>query len=188
MLTFYTIFVSHNEAHRYYYILFKVSRIIDLFPYKLESHYHVVLHGCSNCFVSVHYFDYHVSLNLANILHNFCVSQWSSWIVYHNFQSISHHGFISLQIGFSLTCGCPWKQYLFRQCPLFRLSCFPNLANILHKFCVSQWSSSILLHTFQGISHHWLIFLQNGVTLSCGCPWMQCLFRQCPLFSIIMFP
>ena len=35
---------------------FKVSRIIDWFPYKLESHYHVVLHGCSNCFVSVHYF------------------------------------------------------------------------------------------------------------------------------------
>ena len=97
-----------------------------LIPYKLESHYHVVVHGCSNCFVSVHYFDYHVSLNLANILHNFCVSQWSSSIVFHNFQSISHHWFISLQIGLSLTCGCPWKQYLFRQYPLFRLSCVPK--------------------------------------------------------------
>ena len=105
---------------------FKVSRIIDWFPYELDSYYHVVVHGSSTCFVSGHYFDYHVSLNLANILHNFCVSQWSSSIVFHNFQSISHHWFISLQIGFSLTCGCPWKQYLFRQCPLFRLSCFPK--------------------------------------------------------------
>ena len=56
MLTFYAIFVYHNEAHRYYYILFKVSRIIDLFPYELDSYYHVVVHGCSTCFVSVHYF------------------------------------------------------------------------------------------------------------------------------------
>ena len=54
--TFYTIFVSHNEAHRYYYILFKVSRIIDLYRYELDSYYHVVVHGSSTCHVSVHYF------------------------------------------------------------------------------------------------------------------------------------
>ena len=104
---------------------FKVSRIIDWFPYKLESHYHVVLHGCSNCFVSVHYFDYHVSLNLANILHNFCVSQWGSSIVLHTFQGISHHWLISLQIGVTLPCGCPWMQILFRQCPLFSIIMCP---------------------------------------------------------------
>ena len=98
MLTFYTNFVSHNEAHRYYCIFFKVSRIIDWFPYKMESHYHGVVHGCSACFVSVHYFDYHVSLNLANILHNFCVSQWSSSIVSHTFQSISHHWFFPYEL------------------------------------------------------------------------------------------
>ena len=63
-----------------------------------------------------------------------------------------------------------------------------NLANILHNFCDSQWGSSIVLHTFQGISHHWLISLQIGDTLPCGSPWMQILFRQCPLFSIIMCP
>ena len=126
LLTFYTNFVSHNEAHRYYCIFFKVSRIIDWFPYKMESHYHGVVHGCSACFVSVHYFDYHVSLNLANILHNFCVSQWSSSIVLHIFQGISHHWLISLQNGVTLSWGCPWMQCLFRQCPLFRLSCVPK--------------------------------------------------------------
>ena len=68
-------FVSHDEAHRYYYILFKVFRIIDLFPYKLDSHYHVVVHGSSTCFVSVHYFRLSCVQNLANILCNLCVSQ-----------------------------------------------------------------------------------------------------------------
>ena len=118
-------FVSHDEAHRYYYILFKVFRIIDLFPYKLDSHYHVVVHGNITCFVSVHYFDYHVSLNLANILHNFCVSQWGSSIVLPTFQGISQNWLISLQIGVTLPCGCPWKQYLFRQCPLFSIIMCP---------------------------------------------------------------
>ena len=127
-------------------------------------------------------------LNLANILHNFCVSQWGSSILLHTFQSISHHWFISLQIGFSLPCGCPWKQYCFVTGHYFDYHVSLNLANILHNFCVSQWGSSIVLHTFQVISHHWLISLQIGVTLTCGCPWMQILFRQCPLFSIIICP
>ena len=43
-------------------------------------------------------FDYHVSLNLANILYNFCVSQWSSSIVSHTFQSISHHWFFPYEL------------------------------------------------------------------------------------------
>ena len=197
-------------------------------------------------------FDYHVSLDLADILHNFCVSYCSSSLVLHTFQGISHHWLISLQIGVTLPCGCPWMQYLFRQCPLFRLSRVPkscwhstqflcvtmmlidsilyfskyfaslidfptnwshvtmwlsmdavlvssvsiifdyhvflNLANILYNFCVSQWGSSILLHTFQSISHHWFISLRIGFSLPCGCPWKKYLFRQCPLFSIIMCP
>ena len=212
----------------------------------------MIVHGCSTCFVSVHYFNYHVSLNLADILHNFCVSYCSSSLELHTFQSISHHWFISLQIGVTLPCGCPCKHYLFRQCPLFRLSRVPkscwhstqflcvtmmlidsilyfskyfaslidfptnwshvtmwlsmdavlvssvsiifdyhvflNLANILYNFCVSQWGSSILLHTFQSISHHWFISLRIGFSLPCGCPWKKYLFRQCPLFSIIMCP
>ena len=71
-------------------------------------------------------FDYHVSLNLPDILHNFCVSYCSSSLVLHTFQGISQNWLISLQIGVTLPCGCPWKQYLFRQCPLFRLSCVPK--------------------------------------------------------------
>ena len=168
--------MSHNEAHRYYYILFKVCRIIDLFPYELDSHYHVVVHGSSTCFVSNHYFDYHVSLNLPNILHNFCVSQWGSSILLHTFQSISHHWFISLRIGFSLPCGCPWKQYCFETGHYFDYHVSLTLPNILHNFCVSQWGSSILLHTFQSISHHWFIFLRIGFSLPCGCPWKQYCF------------
>ena len=210
----------------------------------------MVVHGSSTCFVSIHYFDYHVSLNLANILHKFCVSQWSSSIVLlsgylvslidfptnwshitmwlsmdgdivssvsiifdyhvslnladilrnfcvsfcssslelHTFQSISHHWLISLQIGVTLPCGCPWKHYLFVSVHYFDYHVSLNLANILYNFCVSQWGSSILLHTFQSISHHWFISLRIGVTLPCGCPWMEILSRQCPLFSIIMCP
>ena len=148
----------------------------------------MVLHGCRYCFVSVHYFDYHVSLNLANILHNFCVSQWGSSILLHTFQSISHHWFISVRIGFSLPCGCPWKQYCFVTGHYFDYHVSLNLANILHNFLVSQWGSSIVLHNFQGISHHWLISLQIGVTLPCGCPWKHFLFRQCPLFRLSCVP
>ena len=251
MLTFYTIFVSHNEAHRYITYFSKYLASLIYFPtnwilitmwlsmdavlfmsVSIIFDYHVslnlpnILHnfcvsqwgssillhtfqsishhwfislrigfslpcGCpwkQYCFVTGHYFDYHVSLNLANILHNFCVSQWSSSILLHTFQSISHHWFISLRIGFSLPCGCPWKQYCFVTGHYFDYHVSLNLANILHNFCVSQWGSSTVLHTFQGISHHWLISLQIGVTLPCGCPWMQILFRQCPLFSIIMCP
>ena len=126
MLTFYTIFVSHNEAHRYITYFSKYLASLIYFPTNwILITMWLSMDAVLVMSVSV-IFDYHVSLNLANILHNFCVSQWSSSIVFHNFQSISHHWFISLQIGFSLTCGCPWKQYLFRQCPLFRLSCFPK--------------------------------------------------------------
>ena len=82
------------------FLLFKVSRIIDLFPYELDSHYLLVVHGCSTCFVSNHYFDYHVSLNLANIPHNFCVSQWGSSILLHTFQGITCNWFFSHKLEF----------------------------------------------------------------------------------------
>ena len=188
MLTFYTIFVSHNEAHRYITYFSKYLASLIYFP----TNWILITMWLSMdavLFMSVSIiFDYHVSLNLPNILHNFCVSQWGSSILLHTFQSISHHWFISLRIGFSLPCGCPWKQYCFVTGHYFDYHVSLNLANILHNFCVSQWGSSIVLHTFQCISHHWLISLQIGVTLPCGCPWMQILFRQCPLFSIIMCP
>ena len=167
---------------------FKVSRIIDWFPYKLESHYHVVLHGCSNCFVSVHYFDYHVSLNLANILHNFCVSQWGSSIVFPTFKvsriidwfpyKLESHYHVVLH-------GC---SNCFVSVHYFDYHVSLNLADIPHNFCVSQWGSSILLHTFQGITCNWFFFPQIGVSLPCGYPWMHYLFHQCPLFSVINCP
>ena len=188
MLTFYTIFVSHNEAHRYITYFSKYLASLIYFP----TNWILITMWLSMdavLFMSVSIiFDYHVSLNLPNILHNFFFSQWGSSILLHTFQGISHHWLISLQIGFSLPCGCPWKQYCFVTGHYFDYHVSLNLANILHNFCVSQWGSSIVLHTFQGISHHWLISLQIGVTLPCGCPWMQILFRQCPLFSIIMCP
>ena len=133
-------------------------------------------------------FDYHVSLNLANILYNFCVSQWSSSIVFHTFQSISHHWFFPYELDshyLLVVHGCSNCFVSFRY---FRLLCVQNRANILYNLCVSQWGSSILLHTFQSISHHWLTFLQIEVSLPCRCPWMQYLSCQCPLFSIIMCP
>ena len=133
-------------------------------------------------------FDYHVSLNLANILYNFCVSQWSSSIVSHTFQSISHHWFFPYELDSHYHVVVHGSSTCFVSVHYFDYHVSLNLANILHKFCVSQWSSSILLHIFQGISHHWLISLQNGVTLSWGCPWMQCLFRQCPLFRLSCVP
>ena len=110
-------------------------------------------------------FNYHVSLNLANILHNFSVSQWGSSILLHTFQSISHHWFISLRIGFSLPCGCPWKQYCFVTGHYFDYHVSLNLANILCNFCVSQWSSSIVFHNFQSISHHWF-FPTNWILIT----------------------
>ena len=85
-------------------------------------------------------FDYHVSLNLANILHNFCVSQWGSSIVLHTFQGISHHWFISPRIGVSLPCGSPWMQYLSCQCPLFSIHMWPYSC---------QHSSSLVFQIFQ---------------------------------------
>ena len=133
-------------------------------------------------------FDYHVSLNLANILYNLCVSQWSSSIVFHNFQSISHHWFFPYELDSHYLLVVHGCSNCFVSFHYFRLSCVQNLANILHNFCVSQWGSSILLHTFQSISHHWFISLRIGFLLPCGCPWKQYLSCQCPLFSIIMCP
>ena len=165
-----------------------MSRIIDWFPYELDSHYHVVVHGCSTCFVSVHYFRLSCVLNLANILYNFCVSQWSSSIVSHTFQSISHHWFFPYELDSHYHVVVHGCITCFISVHYFRLSCVQNLANILYNLCVSQWGSSIVLHTFQGITCNWLTFLQIEVSLPCGCPWMQYLSCQCPLFSIIMCP
>ena len=132
-------------------------------------------------------FDYHVSLNLANILYNFCVSQWSSSIVFHTFQSISHHWFIFHRIGFSLPCGCPWKQYCFVTGHYFDYHVSLNLANILHNFCVSQWGSSIVLHTFQGISHHFW-FPTNWSHITMWLSMEALLVSSVSIISIIMCP
>ena len=188
MLTFYTIFVSHNEAHRYYYILFKVSRIIDLFPYKLESHYHVVLHGCSNCFISVHYFRLSCVPNLANILHNFCVSQWGLSLVFPTFKVSRIIDWFPYKLESHYHVVLHGYSNCFVSVHYFDYHVSLNLANILHNFCVSQWSSWIVFHNFQSISHHGFISLQIGFSLTCGCPWKQYLFRQCPLFRLSCFP
>ena len=129
-----------------------------------------------------------LSLNLANILHNFCVSQWGSSIYYILFKvsriidlfpnELDTHYHVVVH-------GCSTCHVSFRY---FRLSCVQNLANILYNLCVSQWGSSIVLHTFHCITCNWLTFLQIEVSLPCGCPWMQYLSCQCPLFSIIMCP
>ena len=160
-----------------------MSRIIDWFPYELDSHYHVVVHGCSTCFVSVHYFWLScVPKSCQHSIQFLCLTmKLIDSITY--FSKYLASLIFSLRIGFSLPYGCPWKQYLFRHRPLFRLSCVPKSCYILHNFCVSQWSSSIVFHNFQSISHHWFISRQIGFSLTCGCPWKQYLFRQYLLFD-----
>ena len=119
-------------------------------------------------------FDYHVSLNLANILCNFCVSQWGSSILLHTFQSISHHWFIFPTNWILITMWLSMDAVLVSSVSIiFDYHVSLNLANILYNLCVSQWSSSIVFHTFQSISHHWFIYLRIGFSLPFGCPWMQ---------------
>ena len=171
--------MSHNEAHRYYCIFFKVSLIIDWFPHKMESHYHGVVHGCSACFVSVHYFRlscfpkscWHstqclcLTMRLIDIIAYF--SRYHVWLILFP----TNWSFITMWLSMNALLVSSVSIVFGDHVSL-------NLADIPHNFCVSQWGSSILLHTFQSISHHWLIFQQIGFSLPDGCPWKQYLFRQ----------
>ena len=155
----------------------------------MKFHYHVVVHGCSTCHVSVHYFrlscvpksSQHstqflcLTMRLIDIITYF--SKYLASLIYFLTNWIIITMWLSMEAVLVSSVSIVFRDHVSL-----------NLANILHNFCVSQWGSSIVLHTFQGISHHWLISLQIGDTLPCGSPWMQILFRQCPLFSIIMCP
>ena len=155
----------------------------------MKFHYHVVVHGCSTCHVSVHYFrlscvpksSQHstqflcLTMRLIDIITYF--SKYLASLIYFPTNWIIITMWLSMEAVLVSSVSIVFRDHVSL-----------NLANILHNFCVSQWGSSIVLHTFQGISHHWLISLRIGDTLPCGSPWMQILFRQCPLFSIIMCP
>ena len=218
----------------------------------MESHYHGVVHGCSACFVSVHYFrlscvpkscqhsiqflcltmrlidiityfskylasliyfptnwilitmwlsmdadivssvsiifDYHVSLNLANILYNFCVSQWSSSIVFHTFQSISHHWFFPYELETHYHVVLHGCRYCFVSVHYFRLSCVPKSCQHSIQFLCLTMKLIDSIPYFSKYLASLIFSLRIGFSLPCGCPWMQYLFRQCPLFSIIMCP
>ena len=155
----------------------------------MKFHYQVVVHGCSTCHVSVHYFrlscvpksSQHstqflcLTMRLIDIITYF--SKYLASLIYFPTNWILITMWLSMEAVLVSSVSIVFRDHVSL-----------NLANILHNFCVSQWGSSIVLHTFQGISHHWLISLQIGDTLSWGCPWMQCLFRQCPLFRLSCVP
>ena len=149
----------------------------------------MVVHGCSTCFVSVHYFRLScvpkscqhsiqflcLTMRLIDIITYF--SKYLASLIYFPTNWILITMWLSME-----------EVLVSSVSIIFDYHVSLDLADILHNFCVSYCSSSLVLHTFQSISHHWLISLQIGVTLPCGCPWKQYLFRQCPLFSIIMCP
>ena len=133
-------------------------------------------------------FDYHVSLNLANILYNFCVSQWSSLIVFHTFQSISHHWFFPYELETHYHVVLHGCRYCFVSVHYFRLSSVPKSCQHSIQFLCLTMKLIASIAYFSKYLASLIFSLRIGFSLPCGCPWMQYLFRQCPLFSIIMCP
>ena len=87
-------------------------------------------------------FDYHVSLNLADILHNFCVFvlQLIASIAY--FSRYLASLINSMHVGALILWSSLWNLYLFRHCALVYIDMFPRI--------LSSWfvSIQICMHIF----------------------------------------
>ena len=140
----------------------------------MKFHYHVVVHGCITCHVSVHYFRLScVPKSCQHSIQFLCLTmKLIDSIAYFSRCLASLIDFPTNWI--LITMWLSMDVVLVSSVSIiFDYHVSLNLANILYNFCVSQWSSSIVLHIFQGVSHHWLISLRIGFSLPCGWPWMQ---------------
>ena len=133
-------------------------------------------------------FDYHVSLNLADIPHNFCVSQWGSSILLHTFQGITCNWFFSHKLEFHYYVVIHECITCFISIHCFRWSCFPKSCWHSTQFlCLTMRLIDIITY-FSKYLASLIDFPTNWILITWWLSMEAVLVSSVSIISIIMCP